>query len=98
MKEEDAYRWFERARWHDNGGKPYCPVCGNLEVFSIRRRRFRCTAKECKHEFSVTSGTILANRKATPKNERIAFGAAVGPPAGGDSGPAGGGLDSPDGQ
>ncbi len=36
--------------------------------------------------------------KATPKNERIAFGAAVGPPAGGDSGPAGGGLDSPDGQ
>ena len=63
MKEEDAYRWFMRARWHDNKGKPYCPVCGNLDVRSIRRKRFRCTAAECGREFSVTSGTIFANRK-----------------------------------
>jgi transposase-like protein len=63
MKEDDAYRWFKRARWHDNGGKPYCPECGNLEIISIRRKRFRCTATECRREFSVTSGTILANRK-----------------------------------
>jgi hypothetical protein len=63
MKEEDAYRWSMRARWHDNKGEPYCPACGNLDAFSIRRRRFRCAAKECRHEFSVTSGTIFANRK-----------------------------------
>jgi transposase-like protein len=63
MKEDEAYRWFVRARWHDNGGKPYCPACGNLDVLSIPRRRYRCTARECRREFSDTSGTILANRK-----------------------------------
>jgi transposase-like protein len=63
MKEEDAYRWFMRARWHDNKGEPYCPACGNLDVRSIRRKCFRCTAAECGREFSVTSGTIFANRK-----------------------------------
>ncbi len=63
MKEEEAYRWLKRGRWHNNGGEAYCPECGNLDILSIRRRRFRCTAKECRREFSVTSGTILANRK-----------------------------------
>jgi len=53
--------WFVRARWQDNGGKPYCPECGNLDVLSIRRRRYRCTARECRREFSATSGTTLAN-------------------------------------
>ena len=45
MREEDAWRWFVRARWAANQGKP------------------SCTEKGCRHEFSATSGTILANRK-----------------------------------
>lgn len=33
---------------------------GRTPAFS---NRFRCKQKECRHDFSVTSGTILANRK-----------------------------------
>ena len=51
------------SRWPETKGRPYCPACGCLEPTAIRRRHWRCTAKECRHEFSVTSGTVLANRK-----------------------------------
>lgn len=63
MKEEDAWRWFVRARWADTKGESYCPTCGCVEPTAIRRRHWRCRARECGTEFSVTSGTILANRK-----------------------------------
>jgi len=63
MKDEDAYRWFMRARWPETKGVPVCPECGVIGATAIRRRRFRCPAIECRREFSVTSGTILANRK-----------------------------------
>jgi transposase-like protein len=63
MKDEDAYRWFLRARWPSTKGVPVCPDCGVIGATAIRRRRFRCTAIECRREFSVTSGTILASRK-----------------------------------
>lgn len=54
-------------RWADNGGEPNCPRCGCLDPYSIRRRRFRCSAQECRAEFSVTSGTVFANRKLSFK-------------------------------
>jgi hypothetical protein len=38
-----------------------------LEPYSIRRRRFRCSEAECRAEFSVTSGTVFANRKLSFK-------------------------------
>ena len=63
MREEDAWRWFVRARWADTKGRPCCPACGCVEPTAIRRRHWRCAAKECRYEFSVTSGTVLANRK-----------------------------------
>lgn len=63
MKEEDAYRWFMRARWPSTKGVPCCPACGVIGASPIRRRRFRCPAAQCRKEFSVTSGTILASRK-----------------------------------
>ncbi len=63
MKEADAYRWFIVARWPSTKGVPCCPECGLIGATSIRRSRFRCKAQECRREFSVTSGTILANRK-----------------------------------
>jgi hypothetical protein len=58
---------FVDFRWADNGGKPYCPRCGCLEPYSVRRRRFRCSEPECRAEFSVTSGTVFANRKLSFK-------------------------------
>ena len=63
MKEEDAYRWFLRARWPSTQGEPCCPRCGVIGGTPVRRRRFRCPAQQCRHEYSVTSGTILASRK-----------------------------------
>jgi hypothetical protein len=63
MTEEQAYRWFRRARWPETGGEPWCPRCGLLEPWEIRRRRFKCRDKDCRCEFSVTSGSIYASHK-----------------------------------
>ncbi|RDJ03255.1 IS1595 family transposase [Rhizobium grahamii] len=67
LTEGDAYGLFVDFRWADNGGKPYCSRCGCLEPYSVRRRRFRCSEPECRAEFSVTSGTVFANRKLSFK-------------------------------
>lgn len=62
MSEAQAYRWFCRARWPDTDGKPYCPHCGVTRCYELARgRRFKCAG--CRKEFTVTSGTIFANRK-----------------------------------
>lgn len=63
MKEADACRWFMVARWPSTNGVPCCPACGLIGATAIRRLRFRCRAQQCRKEFSVTSGTILASRK-----------------------------------
>ena len=60
--EDAAYRRFRRLRWPETDGAPACPVCGCLDIYDLTtRRRFKCAA--CHHQFSVTSGTILASRK-----------------------------------
>ncbi|MDZ4056171.1 MAG: IS1595 family transposase, partial [Polynucleobacter sp.] len=52
----------QSARWPETDGKPVCPRCGCYEAYSIAsRRKFKCVA--CHHQYSVTSGTILASRK-----------------------------------
>lgn len=63
MQERTAYDWFCKARWPETGGKAYCPACGTLHCYVLTRRRFRCSDKECRKEFTVTSGTIFASRK-----------------------------------
>ncbi|GGF01324.1 DDE transposase [Aliidongia dinghuensis] len=63
MSEEAAYKWFLRARWPETDGVPYCPRCGVTDAWETRRRRFKCRAKDCRCEFSVTSGTIFAHHK-----------------------------------
>jgi hypothetical protein len=67
LSEDDAYGLFVDFRWAKNAGTPYCPRCGSLEPYSVRRRRFRCSEAECRAEFSVTSGTVFANRKLSFK-------------------------------
>lgn len=64
MTEPGAYRLFKRARWPLTNGEPVCPECGNVRCYELARgRRFKCSFKECKKEFTVTSGTIFASRK-----------------------------------
>jgi transposase-like protein len=51
--EDKAYETFRKLRWSQTNGEP---------IFSVTtRRKFKCAA--CHHQFSVTSGTILASRK-----------------------------------
>lgn len=60
--EDKAYETFCRLRWPETEGKPICPRCGCIDAYSLpKRRKFRC--KGCTHDFTVTSGTILASRK-----------------------------------
>jgi transposase-like protein len=62
MGEDKAYETFKAIRWAVNDGEAVCPRCGCVEVYLITtRRRFKCVG--CHHQFSVTSGTIFANRK-----------------------------------
>jgi hypothetical protein len=63
MQERIAKKWFRQARWPETDGKPYCPHCGNLRCYEMSRERFKCSAKECKAVFTVTSGTVFAWRK-----------------------------------
>jgi transposase-like protein len=70
MKEQTAYNWFRRARWPRSGGRiPVCPHCGCEGAYELGKfpdrvnRVFRCRQYECRDEFTVTSGTILADRK-----------------------------------
>jgi transposase-like protein len=62
MGEEKAYETFKDLRFAETDGEPTCPRCGCVETYkNAKRRNFQCVA--CKHQFTVTSGTIFANRK-----------------------------------
>jgi transposase-like protein len=56
---------FLRLRWPKTDGKPVCPHCGCPTCYSCRRMggqpRWRC--KACRHDFSLTSGTLFAWHK-----------------------------------
>ena len=55
---------FAGIRWASTNGKPVCPHCGCLDAYDCRRPsgapRWRCRAKECEKDFSLTSGTLFA--------------------------------------
>ena len=62
LSDDQAFEMFKSARWED--GKPVCPQCGGIEQYWLgTRKQWRCKHKECKHTFSVTSGTLFANAK-----------------------------------
>ncbi len=62
MTDDEAHARFQAIRFADNGGEPFCPRCECLVVYAMATRRlWKC--KECRHQFSVTSGTIFASRK-----------------------------------
>ena len=56
-KEEDCYNYLLEHRW-PNGF--ICPKCGSLEYYMIhQRKQFQC--KHCRHQTSVTAGTVFHN-------------------------------------
>jgi len=73
MRDATAYDWFERLRWPETEGEPYCPKCGTLRCHTMSRNRFKCTEKTCKVVFSVTSGTVFHARKLSFKKMLIAI-------------------------
>jgi transposase-like protein len=66
MSETEAETAFRKVRWSDTEGQPVCSHCGGLEAYEARRPngslRFRC--KQCKADFTITSGTLFAAHKA----------------------------------
>jgi len=72
MSEEEAREAFQRIRWADNKGEPFCPKCGCAAIYRYQTRAvFRC--KECRHQFTVTSGTIFASRKLPVRDYLLAI-------------------------
>jgi transposase-like protein len=55
QSEEDCRAYWIEARW---GGKPACACCGSRRLWTIRNgTTFECA--ECRHQTSLTSGTVL---------------------------------------
>jgi hypothetical protein len=64
LSDQEAYDAFKAIRFASNGGEAFCPKCGAMDLYSLpKRSMWRCKAKECGCQFSVTSGTIFAARK-----------------------------------
>ena len=63
MNEGAAYRLFCRARRPETDGNlDFCIRCGSANPpYAIRHRAFKC--RNCRREFSVTSGTPFAGHK-----------------------------------
>ena len=65
MTDAEAETLFRNVRWPETDGAPVCPNCGGLNAYECRRAtgslRFRC--RECKADFTVTSGTLFASHK-----------------------------------
>lgn len=56
--EETCFQYLRHLRWED--GEAVCPHCGCKKVYVLKgARTLKCSHKECKKRFSVTSGTIF---------------------------------------
>lgn len=64
LSDEEAFWIFANLRWQSTENV-VCPKCGvrHKAYFIATRKQWRCKMKDCRHTFSVTSGTIFANRK-----------------------------------
>lgn len=72
LTDEQAFDLFRELRW-GVGEEVTCPCCGSIAKhwFIKTRRQWRC--RDCKHTFSVTSGTIFAFHKLPLKDYLIAI-------------------------
>jgi transposase-like protein len=63
MTDDDARDTFKRIRWAANDGKPFCPYCGCLTVYTLTETPPRWKCSGCRRKFSLTSGTLFHSRK-----------------------------------
>ena len=62
LSDEEAHDCFRMIRWAETKGEAVCPKCGCLSVYQLSTtKRWKC--RGCRHQFTVTSGTIFASRK-----------------------------------
>ena len=65
MSDSGVENVFLRLRWPATDGKPVCPDCGCTICYpcprSASQPRWRC--KACRHDISITSGTLFAWHK-----------------------------------
>ena len=62
MSDEEAHDAFRMIRWAETKGEAVCPKCGSFATYQLSTtKRWKC--RDCKHQFTVTSGTLFANRK-----------------------------------
>ena len=60
MPDEEAREVFKQIRWAETNGEPVYPVCGRCESYYLAtQRRWKCKARECGKQYSLTSGTIF---------------------------------------
>lgn len=72
MSDAEAFEAFKAIRWADTGGEPICPRCNCGEAYHIKTRDiFKC--KACRKQFSLTSGTIFADRKLPVRDYLLAI-------------------------
>lgn len=64
LTDKQAFSLLCELRWGSES-LVVCPKCGcqHQAYFIESRKQWRCKVKGCRHTFSVTSGTIFANRK-----------------------------------
>jgi transposase-like protein len=63
LSDEEAFAVFQRVRFADNSGDPFCPNCGCVKVYTLAETPVRWKCSACRKKFSVTSGTIFHSRK-----------------------------------
>jgi transposase-like protein len=57
QSEEAARALVESIRWPSG---PNCPACGSLEPYKTKKPGvYRCKAKECRKDFTVTTGMVM---------------------------------------
>ena len=55
---ETAREWLEKTRWPEG---PVCSHCGSLgRAYALKKAGwYRCAEKECRKDFTVTTGTVM---------------------------------------
>ena len=72
MKDSDVITFFHNLRWEATNGCPVCPNCGSLRYSKMKNRDgWKC--KDCRKQFTVTSGTLFASHKLPLKKYLLAI-------------------------
>lgn len=62
LTDDEAFALFREVRW-GKGEEVACPACGVIGKHYFKATRKQWCCRDCKHTFSVTSGTIFAFHK-----------------------------------